>query len=43
MQSSLAFSTTVIDYSKERKDVPVKDFLFFWNKKDGRADRKSVV
>ena len=37
MQSSLAFSTTVIDYSKERKDVPVKDFLFFWNKKDGRA------
>ena len=22
MQSSLAFSTTVIDYSKERKDVP---------------------
>lgn len=37
MQSSLAFSTTVIDYSKERKDVPIKDFLFFWNKKDGRA------
>ena len=32
MQSTLAFSTTVLDYVKNTKDVPLKDILFFWNK-----------
>lgn len=32
MQSTLAFSTTVLDYVKNMKDVPLKDIIFFWNK-----------
>ena len=31
MQSTLAFSTTVLDYVKNTKDVPLKDILLFWN------------
>lgn len=32
MQSTLAFSTTVLDYIRNTKDVPLKDIFFFWNK-----------
>lgn len=37
MQSSLSFSTTVLDYIREMKDIPLKEFFFFWTKKDARA------
>uniref|UniRef100_A0AB33JNJ9 AAA family ATPase n=1 Tax=Prevotella sp. GTC17262 TaxID=3236797 RepID=A0AB33JNJ9_9BACT len=37
MQSSLAFSTTVLDYIRGRSDIPLKDILFFWNRQDRRA------
>lgn len=38
MQSTLAFSTTVLDYVKNTKDVPLKDILFFWNKLKKRTN-----
>ena len=38
MQSTLAFSTTVLDYVKKTKDVPLKDILFFWNKLKKRTN-----
>lgn len=37
MQSSLAFSTTVLDFIKSRPQVPLRDILFFWNRVDKRA------
>ncbi len=37
MQSSLLFSTTVLEYIKGNKEIPLKEFFFFWNKKDARA------
>lgn len=37
MQSTLAFSTSVIDALKGREDVPLKKFLFLWNKVDKRV------
>jgi cellulose biosynthesis protein BcsQ len=37
MQSSLAFSTTVLDFIKNRPQVPLRDILFFWNRVDRRA------
>ncbi len=37
MHSSLSFSTTVLEYVREHPDIPLKDILFFWNKKDARA------
>lgn len=38
MQSTLAFSTTVLDYVRSRKDVPLKDILFFWNRMKKRTN-----
>ena len=38
MQSTLAFSTTVLDYVRNRKDVPLKDILFFWNRMKKRTN-----
>ena len=32
MQSTLSFATTVLDYAKSQKDVPLKDIIFFWNR-----------
>ena len=40
MQSTLSFATAVLDYLKGRKDrdeIPLKDFYFFWNKVDKRV------
>jgi len=37
MQSSLSFSTTILEYIKTNTDAPLQDILFFWNKKDARA------
>jgi len=37
MQSSLAFSTTVLDFIKNRPQIPLRDILFFWNRVDKRA------
>lgn len=36
MQSSLSFSTALLDYLKD-KDVPLRNFLFLWNKVDKRV------
>ena len=38
MQSTLAFSTTVLDYVRNMKDVPLKDILFFWNRLKKRSN-----
>lgn len=32
MQSSLAFSTTVLDYIREKPEIPLKDIIFFWTR-----------
>lgn len=37
MQSSLSFSIAVWEYAKASKEAPLKEFLFFWNRKDARA------
>jgi len=37
MQSTMSFATAVLDYLKGKPDIPLKDFLFFWNKVDRRA------
>jgi cellulose biosynthesis protein BcsQ len=37
MQSTLSFATAVLDYLKGKPDIPLKGFLFFWNKVDRRA------
>jgi cellulose biosynthesis protein BcsQ len=37
MQSTMSFSTAVLDYMKGKPNIPLKDFLFFWNKVDRRA------
>jgi cellulose biosynthesis protein BcsQ len=38
MQSTLGFATAVMDYKAARKgEVPLKEFLFFWNKVDRRV------
>lgn len=37
MQSTLTFSTAVLDYLKGRTEIPLKGFLFFWNKVDRRV------
>ena len=37
MQSSLSFSTIVWDYAKTSKEAPLREFLFFWTRKDARA------
>lgn len=38
MQSTLAFSTTVLDYVRNTKDVPLKDIIFFWNRLKKRTN-----
>lgn len=37
MQSTLCFSTAVLDYIRQHKDIPLKEFLFLWNKVDRRV------
>lgn len=37
MQSTMVFATAVLDYLKSKPEIPLKDFLFFWNKVDRRA------
>lgn len=37
MQSALSFATAVLDYCKAHEGLPLKEFLFFWNKVDRRA------
>lgn len=37
MQSTLSFATAVSDYCKAHKDLPLKEFLFFWNRVDRRT------
>lgn len=38
MQSTLLFATSVLDYIKGRKDIPLKNFFFLWNKIDRRVN-----
>jgi cellulose biosynthesis protein BcsQ len=40
MQSSLAFSTTVLDFIKSKPEIPLKNIIFFWTrvKKSVSAD-----
>lgn len=41
MQSTLGFSTAVLDYKAARDEkIPLKGFLFFWNKVDRRVSRE---
>lgn len=37
MQSTLGFATAIMDYKAGRKDIPLKDFIFFWNRVDRRV------
>lgn len=37
MQSTMSFATAVLDYLKGKPEIPLKGFLFFWNKVDKRA------
>lgn len=37
MQSSLSFSSAVLDYIRGRKDIPLKGIYFFWNRVDRRT------
>lgn len=37
MQSTMTFATAVLDYLKSKPGIPLKNFLFFWNKVDRRA------
>jgi len=37
MQSTMSFATAVLDYLKGKPEIPLKNFLFFWNKVDKRA------
>ncbi len=37
MRSSLSFATAVMDFKATRKEIPLKEFLFFWNKVDRRV------
>ena len=37
MQSSLSFSSAVLDYIRDRKDIPLKGIYFFWNRVDRRT------
>ena len=37
MQSSLSFSTAVLDYLKGQTGIPLKEFFFVWNKVDKRV------
>ncbi len=37
MQSTLNFASAVLDYCKAHPGLPLKEFLFFWNKVDRRA------
>lgn len=37
MQSSLSFSTTVLDYVQGKSGIPLKGILFFWNRVDRRT------
>ncbi|MDR1503763.1 MAG: ParA family protein [Prevotella sp.] len=37
MQSTMSFATAVLDYLKGKSGIPLKDFLFFWNRVDRRA------
>jgi ATPases involved in chromosome partitioning len=37
MQSTMSFATAVLDYLKGKPEIPLKDFLFFWNRVDRRA------
>ena len=38
MQSSLSYSAAVLDYIRDKPEIPLKDILFFWNKIDSRAN-----
>ena len=38
MQSSLSFSATVLEFIKKRKDFPLRDIIFFWNRRDRRTN-----
>lgn len=38
MQSSLSFSATVLEFIKKRKDFPLRDIMFFWNRRDRRTN-----
>lgn len=38
MQSSLSFSSTIKAVVKGRKDLPLKDIMFLWNKRDRRKN-----
>lgn len=37
MQSSLSFATAIIDYKNAYGDLPLREFLFVWNKVDRRV------
>ena len=37
MQSTVGFTTAVMDYKAGRENIPLKEFVFFWNKVDRRV------
>ena len=38
MRSSLSSSTIVLDYVRNKPEIPLRDILFFWNKIDYKAN-----
>lgn len=40
MRSTLSFATAVMDLKEARKGIPLKEFIFFWNKVDRRVSRE---
>lgn len=37
MQSTLGFATAIMDFKRDKENLPLKDFIFFWNKIDRRV------
>lgn len=37
MQSTLGFATAVMDFKQGKENLPLKDFIFFWNRNDRRV------
>ena len=42
MQSSLGFATAVMDFRRGKENIPLKDFIFFWNKIDRRVSTEML-
>jgi cellulose biosynthesis protein BcsQ len=40
MRSTLGFATAVMDAKASHKNIPLKEFVFFWNKVDRRVSKE---